>query len=155
MKMSRNESHPRAETARHPAIGALLLGMLCALPAAASADVDALEQRVAELTRQLEEARRTLAAAKGEPTGTGALDTGADDAAVVSQDMIAPNVVAETDEALDESAPESTVLKIGPVTVGGAMRVNYVLGSYKVQEAVAGPNRGGNGGNIELDTFRI
>ena len=153
--MRQNELHTRAETARHPAIGALLLGMLCALPAAATADVDALEQRVAELTRQLEEARRALAAAQDEPIGTGALDVGADDAAVVSQQLIAPGVVAETDEAPDESAPESTALKIGPVTVGGAMRVNYVLGSYKVQEAVAGPNRGGNGGNIELDTFRI
>lgn len=136
------------------AIGVLLFGMLCALPAPASADVDALEQCVAELTRQLEEARRALAVAKDEPIGTGALDAGADDAAVVSQKMIAPGVAAETDEALDESAPESTVLPIGPVTVGGAMRVNDVPGSYKVQDAVAGPNRGGNGGNIELDTFR-
>ncbi len=72
-----------------PVVGALLLRMLCALPAMASTDVDVLEQPVAELTRQLEETRRELAAAKGEPTVTGALDAGADDVAIVSRKMIA------------------------------------------------------------------
>jgi hypothetical protein len=38
------------------ATGALLFGMPCALPASASADVDALEQCVAEFTHQREEA---------------------------------------------------------------------------------------------------
>ena len=36
---------------------------------------------------------------------------------------------------------------------GGAMRVNYVRGSYP--GGGDGPNRGGNGGNFELDTFRV
>ena len=47
----------------------------------------------------------------------------------------------------------SSKMELGPLTVGGAMRVNYVLGSNP--GGGSGPSRGGNGGNFELDTFRI
>ena len=49
--------------------------------------------------------------------------------------------------------PSSSDIKLGPVTIGGAMRVNYVNGDYV--KSGDQPQRGGNGGNFELDTFRI
>lgn len=49
--------------------------------------------------------------------------------------------------------PSSTDIKLGPVTIGGAMRLNYVNGDYV--KSGDQPQRGGNGGNFELDTFRI
>ena len=42
----------------------------------------------------------------------------------------------------------------GPLKVGGAVRANYVLGDY-VTDGSDGPQRGGNGGDFELDTFRV
>lgn len=42
-------------------------------------------------------------------------------------------------------------LWFGPVRLGGAMRVNYIQGSYEVQSD--GPSRGT--GNFELDVFRV
>ncbi len=45
-------------------------------------------------------------------------------------------------------------IEYGPVTIGGAMRVNYVLGDYTKDDSGA-PQRGGNGGDFELDTFRV
>jgi len=49
--------------------------------------------------------------------------------------------------------PPSTDIKLGPVTIGGAMRANYVNGDYV--KSGDQPQRGGNGGNFELDTFRV
>lgn len=49
--------------------------------------------------------------------------------------------------------PSSADIKLGPVTIGGAMRVNYVNGDYV--KSGEQPQRGGNGGNFELDTFRL
>lgn len=49
--------------------------------------------------------------------------------------------------------PTSSDIKLGPVTIGGAMRVNYVNGDYVTSGEQ--PQRGGNGGNFELDTFRL
>lgn len=40
----------------------------------------------------------------------------------------------------------------GRLKVGGAIRANYVIGDYDTGK---GPGRGGNGGNFELDTFRV
>lgn len=99
------------------------------------ADVSALERRVAELERELEAAKRELVLAKG--------DTDVSDGE-------APEVEADLDTR-DE--PEPVDIQLGPVTIGGAMRVNYILGSYP--NGGSGPSRGGNGGNFELDTFRI
>jgi hypothetical protein len=42
---------------------------------------------------------------------------------------------------------------IGTLTVGGAIRANYVYGSDYGDSA--GPSRGDNGGDMELDVFRI
>ena len=49
--------------------------------------------------------------------------------------------------------PSLSDIKLGPVTIGGAMRVNYVNGDYV--KSGDQPQRGGNGGDFELDTFRI
>lgn len=44
--------------------------------------------------------------------------------------------------------------ELGPVQVGGAMRVNYVNGDYQ-KSGEDGPERGDNGGDMVLDTFRL
>jgi hypothetical protein len=45
-------------------------------------------------------------------------------------------------------------ITLGPVTIGGAMRVNYIYGDYdKVGDEPQCGGNGGNGGNVELDTF--
>jgi len=43
-------------------------------------------------------------------------------------------------------------ISIGPLQIGGAMRVNYTIGDYTNDD---GPSRGGDGGNFTLDTFRL
>ena len=96
----------------------------------------ALEQRVAELERQLAEARAELAEAQAETVVTA--ETGE---------------VVEAVEVADEAAAPATKIRVGPLTIGGAVRANYVLGDYPGRGN--GPSRGGNGGNFELDTFRI
>tara|TARA_B100000809_G_scaffold243597_1_gene268732 strand:- start:3741 stop:5150 length:1410 start_codon:yes stop_codon:yes gene_type:complete len=48
--------------------------------------------------------------------------------------------------------PASDKSNAGPITIGGAVRVNYVYGDYGSSD---GPSRGDKGGNVELDTFRI
>lgn len=45
-------------------------------------------------------------------------------------------------------------MEIGPLSVGGAIRANYVQGDYTKDDSGA-PQRGGNGGDFELDTFRV
>lgn len=45
-------------------------------------------------------------------------------------------------------------LQFGPLTVGGAIRANYIYGDY-VNNGTGGAQRGANGGNFELDTFFI
>lgn len=49
---------------------------------------------------------------------------------------------------------EKVPVTIGPLTIGGAIRANYVYGDYEDDGSNA-PQRGANGGNFELDTFRI
>ncbi len=44
--------------------------------------------------------------------------------------------------------------EVGPLTIGGAIRANYVNGDY-APDGTDAPQRGDNGGNFELDTFRI
>lgn len=43
---------------------------------------------------------------------------------------------------------------LGPLSIGGAIRANYVNGDY-VSDGSDAPQRGDNGGNFELDVFRI
>jgi hypothetical protein len=95
----------------------------------------ALEQRILQLEQELAKTRGELAEARTE------------------------TAVAETKAAEPEAEPIDTgddagdTISIGPFTIGGAIRANYVLGDYPNRGN--GPSRGGNGGNFELDTFRI
>ena len=54
-------------------------------------------------------------------------------------------------DALEASAERADGFWLGPLRLGGAMRVNFIQGSYETD--VEGPSRGT--GNFELDTFRI
>lgn len=111
----------------------LLQPALLCLPQAfaapgAPATLAELEAEVATLTQQLAEANARLADARNTADA-------------------AKKVLADTRDVEGES------ITVGPLTIGGAMRVNYIYGDYgKVGSA---PQRGGNGGNVELDTFRI
>lgn len=107
------------------------MGLLVAALPAGAASVQELEQEVAQLKERLGQKEAELAEAKQAVT----TQSGAD-----SNEQVA-------------SQPDATGFKLGPVTIGGAMRVNYVYGSY--ENLGGGPNRGGHGGNVELDTFRI
>ena len=136
--------HQRNESAKKPifpaiatVLTALMAGMISLSPSvhAKSADVTALERRVAELNQELERAKADLVVAKQEKNA-------------------AQKQAAKAEAELDSRGePEPAKIKVGPVTIGGAMRVNYILGSYS--GGGSGPSRGGDGGNFELDTFRI
>lgn len=45
-------------------------------------------------------------------------------------------------------------IEVGDLTIGGAIRANYIYGDYETDDSGA-PQRGGEGGDFELDTFRI
>ncbi len=45
-------------------------------------------------------------------------------------------------------------LELGPLDIGGAIRANYIYGDYST-DGSGSPQRGGGGGDFELDTFRI
>ncbi len=112
---------------KRPERGVWSFLLLCfiALPGwAQDAAVAELEARVARLTQELESAQSELAAARAK-------------------------AAASERELAAVKAP----IQLGPVTVGGAVRVNYVHGDYTVNGKA--PQRGGNGGNVELDTARI
>ena len=107
----------------------LLLAVLSALvahPASAKQQsVSELTAQVESLSRQLEEASTQLAAAK-------------------ARQAAAENELADAATSTDKG------IQLGPVTIGGAMRIHYIYGDYsKIGDA---PQRGGN---VELDTFRI
>lgn len=107
----------------------ILLAVFLCLPAhGAQPTVTELETEVAALTRQLAEANARLADARNRADA-------------------AEKVLADTRDV------EGKGITLGPLTIGGAIRANYIYGDYdKVGSA---PQRGGNGGNVELDTFRI
>jgi hypothetical protein len=48
----------------------------------------------------------------------------------------------------------ASAFEVGPLKIGGAMRVNYTIGDYQ-DTGSSGPQRGSHGGNFEMDTFRI
>lgn len=52
------------------------------------------------------------------------------------------------------TASATEPIQIGDLTIGGAIRANYILGDY-VKDDSGAPQRGGNGGDFELDTFRV
>lgn len=64
-----------------------------------------------------------------------------------------PLIRPETAEALAAREYEDRV-GAGPIQFGGAMRVNYVLGSYD-DSGSGGPTRGSHGGTFLFDTFRL
>lgn len=51
-------------------------------------------------------------------------------------------------------AGSAMAFQLGDLSVGGAIRANYVHGDY-VSNGSDAPQRGDNGGNFELDVFRI
>lgn len=61
---------------------------------------------------------------------------------------------SDSDGTIDTNADEFIIHDTlgGRLKVGGAIRANYVIGDY---DTGSGPGRGGNGGNFELDTFRV
>ncbi|MFD2114021.1 hypothetical protein [Thiorhodococcus fuscus] len=117
----------------------VLMGAIAMLPGlAAAATTGDLEQRVADLKRQLAEAEQALAQSKGLPM------------------QAEPAPVADAPQETETAstvAKEDSGFHVGPVQINGTIRANYVLGSYEGYDN--GPNRGGNGGNVELDTLSL
>lgn len=120
-----------------------------------------LMQRLEAMTQELELTKAALRESEQKRIAAEqALDNPVEPTDTV--DSVEPEVVAAADseEALDVAAvPESDKITLGdliPVLegleIGGAVRANYVIGDYPSGN---GPSRGGNGGNFELDTFRI
>ncbi|TGD73177.1 hypothetical protein E4634_12170 [Mangrovimicrobium sediminis] len=149
---------PRLRPARPYVILCLaLLGAALTSPASLAADVGTLEADVAELERQLTQARARLAAAR-EAERAGAASAGqaqeltGQAQAIADQDTAALEPTGLETTGSEPSANDDKI-RFGPLTIGGAMRVNYVNGDYS--GSGDGPRRGGNGGNVELDTFRI
>ena len=99
---------------------ALLCLSLSQAARAAQQSVAELEAEVESLSRQLEQANARLAAARA-------------------------LVGADAEELADTPDITGKGIRIGPVTIGGAMRVNYIYGDYV--ESGPAPQRGGNGGN--------
>ncbi|ALP52926.1 hypothetical protein Tel_07040 [Candidatus Tenderia electrophaga] len=61
---------------------------------------------------------------------------------------------AQQVDALEPPAtPTSDDIQFGPLSVGGAMRVNYTVGDYPETEGASRAVR--DGGNFSLDTFRL
>jgi hypothetical protein len=108
---------------------AAFLCLPLALPAhGAQPTLTELEAEVASLSQQLSEANARLAQARDRADA-------------------ADKALADTREVAGKG------ITLGPITLGGAMRVNYIYGDYDTVGKA--PQRGGNGGNVELDTFRI
>jgi len=122
--------HQRNEQTRQPifpviatVLIALTVGMIGLSPSvhAQSADVAALEQRVAELNQELERAKADLVVARQEK---------------IAAQAQAQAQAAEAEAELDSRGePEPARIKVGPVTIGGAMRINYILGSYSGRQS--------------------
>jgi len=109
---------------------------LCALPAEASTasekeSLSQLEAKVAMLQAELTQAQQELSRARAQ----------AQEASLLAQSYRV------------DLHKEQANIRLGPLTIGGAVRVNYLYGSYEGFDD--GPNRGGHGGNVELDTFRL
>jgi hypothetical protein len=113
----------RVSAVHRPFIAAVFIALTTALPAAHAAD-----ETAAELESRIVDLNQQL------------------------EDARAAASEAEQELAAAQD-PAANDIKLGPFTIGGAMRVNYVNGDYVV--AGDAPQRGGNGGNFELDTFRI
>lgn len=93
-----------------------------------------LEERIAALEAELQEARNELMQARET-----ALD--AEERAEVAETRLA--------NAADAGPSK---IQLGNFAIGGAIRANYTIGDYANG---SGPSRGGDGGNFNLDTFRV
>ena len=110
-----------------------VIAVLTATPclAQSAGPVEALEAEVVKLRSALEAAEAELAEAR----------------AAEAAALEASNTLREKSER------DASKVSLGPISFGGAVRVNYVYGDYETNDS--GPSRGGHGGNVELDTFRI
>ncbi|QYY36751.1 hypothetical protein [Ruficoccus sp. ZRK36] len=122
---------------------------------AAEPTVEELQEQIRQLQVQLQQAQAQLQEKQI------AADAGnyapLDEAPLLQDETGNPEQVADSMEDAPEKVfylfdPED--FKIGPVTVGGAIRANYIYGDYP-SDGSGGPSRGSNGGNFELDTFRL
>lgn len=101
---------------------------------AADQTPEELQRRVLELERELERAKKELAVAE---------------AARAEAD----EQVVEAERKLEAIVPAPAKVKVGDLTIGGAIRANYTIGDY--------PGNGGasraweDDGNFALDTFRV
>jgi hypothetical protein len=119
---------------RFKSIVCLVLIGSTAQPIAAQTKAE-LAERVVQLEQELAAARNALS----EATTRGGI-----------AEERATRAEAQLTQA--EEANTSEKIQIGDFTIGGAMRVNYVIGDYASSDQ---PSRGGDGGNFELDTFRL
>lgn len=124
----------RIAVGKAPLAGVLgvVLGLLTT--AAGAADTEALERRVQELQRELEQAQQDLAAAE---------------AAQAEAEARAKRVEAE----MSEITPAPAKIKVGNLTIGGAIRANYAVGDYP--EGKGATRAVEDKGDFALDTFRI
>ncbi|MFP4540447.1 MAG: hypothetical protein ACLFR7_02360 [Opitutales bacterium] len=129
------KTHPTRRRHTHARLRPLLAGscLLAASPLFAQSSAE-LEDEVAQLRARLAEAEAALSQAQST------------EAAAVQR---AEDAEQQLDLAAD-TGPSKIV--VGPFSIGGAIRANYTLGDYPNGGA---PSRGGDGGNISLDTFRI
>ncbi|MFP4351397.1 MAG: hypothetical protein ACLFTU_01020 [Puniceicoccaceae bacterium] len=118
----------------------LFAGSSAAFAQAEEPTREELQAQVEKLTRQLESAKKALNATEQKRV----------DARAEAADAEAE--AAETEALREELDRIQASPALGPVTFGGAIRANYVYGDYAGTD---GPSRGSDGGNFELDTFRI
>lgn len=130
----------RDSSKKTAAITALTLATAMSLPIAAGAEDQSpveLKAKIAELEKALADARADLEQAE---------QTQAELAELKDQ-------VADTNDSGSNKIEINDGLG-GTLKIGGAIRANYVWGDYKPK--TGGPSRAdGDGGNMELDTFRI
>ena len=112
-------------------VTALALALSTSCIVASAENVESLEAKVQRLEAELAAAQTALKEAQAAEA----------------------QATAETSRLLKERHDRDTGVALGPLTLGGAMRINYVYGNYDTSDS--GPSRGGHGGNVELDTFRI
>ncbi|WP_295543203.1 hypothetical protein [uncultured Thiohalocapsa sp.] len=138
------DSHRRPQHASRSTLTLSIAAMLplLAAPGISAGSTAALERRIAELEAELDRAREALIEAKEET------EQAYEQAAAAEQQLA------------DTGPPPADKITLGPLTIGGAIRANYTLGSYPGEGKSGaypniGPSRGGDGGNFALDTFRI
>jgi hypothetical protein len=109
--------------------------VLAGMPVTAQAeDTEQLEQRIIELQQQLQAAKTALA-----------------DAQAAKQQAVEKQQAS--DERLAQMQKKSERIKFGNLTVGGAIRANYIAGDYPGNGAASSDFA--DGGNFKMDTYRI